>query len=216
MSQRMIYQTEETQGKILRTAEALFLKHGFFRTQMKDVANAVGISRNSLYRYFSDKGDLGFAILNIAVNRVADSFGEALEQAGKVVYPNAREKLIAVLSEVIMGGTHDKEMLFMAEFDAYYSGERIPDDFDRRQDLSHWAPAGNALESLLKEGVVDGSIRDDIEPALLLWLMLSSIRTLRREILTRTVALALPDSVPVNRVLPTLLTLLSDGLKPQC
>ncbi|MCB1729979.1 MAG: helix-turn-helix transcriptional regulator, partial [Halieaceae bacterium] len=61
MSQRMVYQTEETRRKILVAAEAMFIEKGFFDTQMKDVAAAIGISRNSLYRYFHDKGDLGYA-----------------------------------------------------------------------------------------------------------------------------------------------------------
>lgn len=210
----MIYQTEETRENILRVAEALFMERGFFQTQMKDVADAVGISRNSLYRYFRDKGDLGFAILNIAINRAANSFRDAMDRVQEGGYANAREKLMAVLSELVLGGKHDSDMIFMAEFDAYYSGERLPADFGGRQDLSQWEPVGEVLENIAREGVADGSIRSDIDPALLLWLVLSTIRLMRREILTRPVALALPRQDDMDRLLPALMTLLSDGLKP--
>lgn len=211
----MIYQTEATREKILRIAQALFLERGFFRTQMKDVADAVGISRNTLYRYFRDKGDLGFAILDIVIGRAAVGFRDALNQAEVEGHPNAREKLMAVMSKLVLGGQHDTDMIFMAEFDAYYSGERLPKDFSGRQDLSIWTPVGEALESLAREGAADGSIRQDIDPPLLLWLVLSAIRLMRREILTRPVALALPRDVDTDRLLPALITLLADGLKPQ-
>ncbi len=215
MSQRMIYQTEATREKILQVAEALFLERGFFQTQMKDVAQAVGISRNSLYRYFRDKGDLGFAILDLCVGRVAASFRETLAAVDSRTYDNGREKLVDVLSRVILDNKHDTDMLFMAEFDAYYSSERLPQDFPQRQDLSQWEPVAEVLAAIAGEGVEDGSIRDDIDPALLLWLVLTTARVMRREVATRGAALALPPSVPAELLMPTLMTLITDGLKPR-
>jgi AcrR family transcriptional regulator len=78
MSQRMVYQTEKTRENILQIAVTLFLEQGFHKTQMKDVAEAVGMSRNTLYRYFQDKSDLGLAILDIAIARVAVSMRDVL------------------------------------------------------------------------------------------------------------------------------------------
>ncbi len=210
----MIYQTEETRQKILRAAEAQFLERGFFHTQMKDVAEAVGISRNTLYRYFRDKGDLGFATLDAVVNRILASFHDTLERAAAMEHANAHQKLVAALSELALGDRHDTEFRFLAEFDAYYSGDRLPEDFAGRQDLSQWTPVGQDLEELVREGVADGSIRDDIDAPLLLWLLLNTVRLLRREIVTRGAALALPREEDVERLLPALMTLLSDGLRP--
>jgi len=211
----MIYQTEETRGNILRVAEALFLEQGFFTTQMKDVADAAGMSRNTLYRYFRDKADLGFAILDIAVGRVVLSFRAALARVERAGHANGREKLMAVLADVIVGGEHQTELRFMAEFDAYYSGERIAEGFGRRQDLSQWAPVENALESLAREGIADGSIRDDLDPAFLIWLILTTTRVLQREILTRGMAIAEPGDDRLRRLVPTVMTLLADGLRPR-
>ena len=70
----MVYQTEETREKILVAAEALFIEKGFFDVQMKALAVAVGISRNSLYRYFQDKNDLGYAVLGVVFNRIESRF----------------------------------------------------------------------------------------------------------------------------------------------
>ncbi len=211
----MIYQTEETRAHILRVAEELFLERGFFQTQMKDVAQAVGISRNSLYRYFRDKGDLGFAILDLCIDRVAASFRETLDAVEGCQYTSAREKLVDVLSRVLLDSKHDTDMTFMAEFDAFYSSERLPQDFSQRQNLAQWQPVGEMLASIILDGIDDSSIRDDIDPALLLWLVLTTVRIMRREIATRGAALALPEQVQAEKLLPTLITLLTDGLRPR-
>jgi AcrR family transcriptional regulator len=215
MQQQKIYQTKETRDTILRVAEALFLERGFFQTQMKDVADATGMSRNTLYRYFHDKGSLAFAILDIAVSRAVTSFQQAIARARESGHANARETLMAAMSDMALGGKHDADLLFMAEFDAYYTGERIPEDFATRQDLSVWTPAGKALQGLVQEGVADGSIRNDIDPALLLRVTLNAIRVMQREVLTRGTALSLPGEQGADQLLPTLIKLLSDGIKPQ-
>ncbi len=68
MSQTQAYQTDETRDKILQQARTCFSLAGFFATQMKDVASAAGMSRNTLYRYFPNKVELAMAILERALD----------------------------------------------------------------------------------------------------------------------------------------------------
>jgi len=42
-------------ARILEAATALFREHGYRRTDMEHIAEAVGLARNSLYRYFPNK-----------------------------------------------------------------------------------------------------------------------------------------------------------------
>ncbi|WIX75441.1 TetR family transcriptional regulator [Amycolatopsis carbonis] len=46
------------QQDITEAAQRLFVKHGYERTTMGDVAEAAGLSRRSLFRYFPTKEDL--------------------------------------------------------------------------------------------------------------------------------------------------------------
>ena len=41
--------------RVLTSASALFRKQGFHGTDMSDIASAVGLARNSLYRYYPNK-----------------------------------------------------------------------------------------------------------------------------------------------------------------
>ena len=49
---------EESKLKILTGAEALFLRYGFKSITMDDIARELGISKKTLYQYFTDKNDL--------------------------------------------------------------------------------------------------------------------------------------------------------------
>ena len=49
---------EETRGKILEAALALFREHGFDETTMRDVAKRAGVSLGNAYYYFASKENL--------------------------------------------------------------------------------------------------------------------------------------------------------------
>ena len=49
-----------TRQLILTSATEMFVTRGFNETTMEEVANAVGVSRRTLYRYFPTKEDIVF------------------------------------------------------------------------------------------------------------------------------------------------------------
>lgn len=50
--------SEEVRNKIISTAEVLFLKFGFKRVTMDDISNELGMSKKTIYQFFSDKNNL--------------------------------------------------------------------------------------------------------------------------------------------------------------
>ncbi len=214
MSQRMVYQTEETRRKILAVAETMFVDKGFFGTQMKDVAAAVGISRNSLYRYFHDKGDLGYAVLATVYTRVKRHLEQALRDAQAHTALNGRERLARFLETGFQSRELRAELTFMAEFDSYFSGDRIPADFRSHAGGSIPLSGLSMISDLVVAGVEDGSIRRDISPQELLPMLVYSLKTLQQYVLLRGTALVDLSPGDEERLLPNLLTVLVDGLKP--
>ncbi|MFV8819171.1 TetR/AcrR family transcriptional regulator [Haliea sp. E17] len=210
MSQRMIYQTEETRAHILAVAERLFLERGFFDTQMKDVAEAVGMSRNTLYRYYRDKTDLGVAILESVLAEVVGDFLAALQESEQKPWPDRRAQLVAVLRAVVIEQKHETQLRYIAEFDAFFSGNRIPDNFANLQDQTPWEPVIAAFSALIEAGIEEGSIRDDLPPDVLLQLLFLTTKSVQTELTLRRPALRLWDP----RMLPGLIDLLAQGLKP--
>jgi AcrR family transcriptional regulator len=210
----MVYQTEETREKILMAAEALFIEKGFFDAQMKALAVAVGISRNSLYRYFQDKNDLGYAVLGVVLNRIERRFHLLLTDSVLNAGLCGREQLRMVLKTGFLNEDLRADFSFMAEFDAHFSGRRIPPDFQSRVGTSVSTSMWSRVGEIVAAGMADGSIRQDFSQSALETLVLYSMKALQGHILLRRSALVGLSSDEVNQLVPNLITVLIDGLKP--
>jgi AcrR family transcriptional regulator len=210
----MVYQTEETREKILVAAEALFIEKGFFDAQMKALAVAVGISRNSLYRYFQDKNDLGYAVLGVVFNRIESRFHLLLTDPVLNAGLCGREQLRIVLKTGFLNEDLRADFSFMAEFDAHFSGSRIPPDFQSRVGTSVSTSMWSRVGEIVAAGMADGSIRQDFSQSALETLVLYSMKALQGHILLRRSALVGLSSDEVNQLVPNLITVLIDGLKP--
>jgi len=210
----MVYQTEETREKILVAAEALFIEKGFFDAQMKALAVAVGISRNSLYRYFQDKNDLGYAVLGVVLNRIESRFHLLLTDPVLNAGLCGREQLRIVLKTGFLNEDLRADFSFMAEFDAHFSGSRIPPDFQSRVGTSVSTSMWSRVGEIVATGIADGSIRQDFSQSALETLVLYSMKALQGHILLRRSALVGLSSDEVNQLVPNLITVLIDGLKP--
>jgi AcrR family transcriptional regulator len=209
----MVYQTEDTRRKILVAAEAMFIEKGFFETQMKDLAVAVGISRNSLYRYFHDKGDLGYAVLGTVYARIEPRLERILEDTQATAGLNGRERLQLFLKTGLLDKDMRADLTFMAEFDSYFSGNRIPADFQSRAGGPQPVSGLTRIGDLIAAGIEDGSIRQDIAPQELLPMVVYSLKTLQQHVLLRGSALLDLSPADAERLLPNLITVLMDGLK---
>ena len=210
----MVYQTEETREKILVAAEALFIEKGFFDVQMKALAVAVGISRNSLYRYFHDKNDLGYAVLGVVFNRIESRFQLLLTDPVLNAGLCGREQLRIILKTGFLNEDLRADFSFMAEFDAHFSGSRIPPDFQSRVGTSVSTSMWSRVGEIVATGIADGSIRQDFSQSALETLVLYSMKALQGHILLRRSALVGLSSDEVNQLVPNLITVLIDGLKP--
>jgi AcrR family transcriptional regulator len=210
----MVYQTEETREKILVAAEALFIEKGFFDVQMKALAVAVGISRNSLYRYFHDKNDLGYAVLGVVFNRIESRFHLLLTDPVLNAGLCGREQLRMILKTGFLNEDLRADFSFMAEFDAHFSGSRIPPDFQSRVGTSVSTSMWSRVGEIVATGMADGSIRQDFSQSALETLVLYSMKALQGHILLRRSALVGLSSDEVNQLVPNLITVLIDGLKP--
>jgi AcrR family transcriptional regulator len=209
----MIHQTEETREKIIRIAEGLFIANGFANTQMKDVALAIDMSRNTLYRYYQDKYDLGFAILVVTLKRKVCLYDRIMEDIEEHQFPTVREG-VSVLLNAYADIKYQADDRFIAEFDGYYAGSRIPTQF--RDELTKVLPTNitQRLINIVLQGQSDGSIRSDIPAEHLAVTLFNAVPTFFRRMLLRQNALVEIESDAIPLLTPVLIQLLVDGMKP--
>lgn len=213
MTTRMVHQTEATRDKIITIAEALFIENGFADTQMKDIAAATGMSRNTLYRYYQDKYDLGFSILVVVLTRKIGVYEGIIDKIKARHFSNVLEGL-GVLMQAYSDVQYADDDRFIAEFDGYYAGSRIPTEF--RDKLTQLLPESVklSLTDIVSLGQTEGSIRTDVPASYLAVTLFNVVPTFFRRMLLRQNALMEIEQEDIPKLTPVLIQLLLDGLKP--
>lgn len=87
----------DTRCAILEAAESLFRSFGFGKTTMADIAKGCGMSPANLYRYFTNKADIGTAIAEGCLAEQVAILRREVETDGK----SAAEKLEAFIVGVL-------------------------------------------------------------------------------------------------------------------
>ncbi|MCA9829287.1 MAG: TetR family transcriptional regulator [Dehalococcoidia bacterium] len=103
MSELVNRRTERRRAEIVDVAIQLFAVRGFDETSMSDVAEAAGVSRRTLYRYFETKDDLVFEAPRIwlaVLNGVIDD-----RKPGESTRDLCRRALLQVADYILE--THD-------------------------------------------------------------------------------------------------------------
>jgi AcrR family transcriptional regulator len=83
------------QAHVLETALTVFVRHGFRKTSIEDIAKAAGISRQGIYLHFKDKD----AIFSASIQKALD---DGLQAANRILdddRPTLEEKLFKALDE---------------------------------------------------------------------------------------------------------------------
>ena len=83
------------QAHVLETALTVFLRHGYKKTSMEDIANAAGISRQGIYLHFKDKD----AIFSASIQKALDAGLQAAKRVLDDDHLALEEKLLKALDE---------------------------------------------------------------------------------------------------------------------
>jgi AcrR family transcriptional regulator len=83
------------QTHILETALTVFLRHGFRKTSMEDIAQAAGISRQGIYLHFKDKDAIFSASIEKSLDDGLQAASGILDDEGLAL----KEKLLKALDE---------------------------------------------------------------------------------------------------------------------
>lgn len=146
-----------TRERILQVAEAQFVDRGIERTQMIDIAEASGINRRTLYRYFPTKDLLAFEVEMIVIDKIQNYMGSLAVHDARGTGLACVE---AYFDRVDMGRIRDL-LRFTAEFDRYFQNE-YPDSELTRRFIESINPQNDPLYHTIERGIADGSIRGDM------------------------------------------------------
>lgn len=158
---------------IMKAAEALFSERSFEQTTIEDISKASGYSRRTVYAYFESKDD----ILHHIVEKGLISLKSDIEKAVQLD-DNFLSKYRAVCMAVKKYQTecpHSLNNVNKAKA-ANFESDNIPDT------VKHILALGTEINELLadfiEKGKEDGVVRQDVVPAMSVYILWSGICSL--------------------------------------
>jgi len=173
IAERREREKQQRQQDIIDAAERIFFSKGIQQATMDDVANEAELSKGTLYLYFKSKDELYLAITLRGIQIMTEMFQKAAQNPA-----SGLEKAFAIGAAFF---TFAKK--YPNYFDAISHFELDELQFDDGCVLAcecseEGQGALDILIGALKQGVEDGSIREDIDPgrmATIMWGMSSGI-----------------------------------------
>ncbi|GAB6095556.1 TetR/AcrR family transcriptional regulator [Desulfatiferula olefinivorans] len=105
--------TANNREKIIGTAIHLFGERGVEKTSLADIAKAVGISKGTLYYYYSTKNDLIFDITDVHIEKITGEIFSIIEtNKGEV---NWKEMMGLLFESLLKSETRSRLHLYLIQ-----------------------------------------------------------------------------------------------------
>jgi AcrR family transcriptional regulator len=156
IAQRREEEKERRRVEIIDAAEQLYASKGWDEVTMDQVARAARLSRALVYVYFKDKEDLLFAVVERAMNLLADRFAAAGQRHGKGL------DRIEAMGRAYVAFSQEFPHLFDAA-SRFQSHQATADGPSRESAcLAAGVRVHETLVAAINAGFADGSIRRDV------------------------------------------------------
>lgn len=144
-----------SRDKILEVAEARFARRGYAGVGMREVAEAVGLSKSTLFHHFASKAALYCCVLDGVLSRLEERLRPALERTGTPL-----AKLEAVLDAMIDAlAEHGATSRLLLR--ALFEDDDLPEEGLPEADAMNATLVRilGSLEALIQRGVDEGQFR---------------------------------------------------------
>lgn len=143
-----------TRDKILDVAEALFARRGYSGVGMREVAEAAGLSKSSLFHHFRGKAQLYFEVLGRVLRRIQRSVAPAFAcSAGPL---EKLDRCMDALIDALAEHPATARLLLRALFEDDDVDETLPEALACERVL---AETLQGIHRLLREGVEQAAFR---------------------------------------------------------
>ena len=136
---------------------SLFARMGYAKVSFLDIAEATGIARTALYRYFKTKRE----IFDAAIHEITAEIKRDLEGICSRKIPVTQRMTLAC--DRVIDAFYGKQEFFSAIYEFVLSMVRAGEDMTSRID-SFTGGFKVVLRQLVAEGVADGELRKSVNP----------------------------------------------------
>ena len=163
---------KEKQNKIINAACEVFARHGYKKASMKDIAEAAGISKSVLFKYFSTKQNLYVRVFKLASDSIseADNIARAEGKRDSDIFSLMRRSAKTRLSLF-----KEYPWIYKFSYTAAFDGDPFVRELVKKE-LEDYRRANTANGQIDRQSATDDfkGIREDIPPAIarqiILWI----------------------------------------------
>lgn len=160
IAERKKREREQRKKEILNAAESLFFSNGYDKVSMDAIADVVELNKATLYQYFKNKE----ALLSAVVLRGIRILNKMYQECADTQVPG-------ITKVFLMGKTYFRWTQEHPEYQRlirYYSLERFSEDNAFTPEIAKsFGESREFLSNAVREGIADGTIRDDMDPVLI-------------------------------------------------
>ena len=151
--------------QILFTAKNLFIQQGYHGLSMRQIAEALGVSKAALYYHFRDKEELFLAILDSYLDEIeAELQRIQLEQVG------ARQRIRAMVEMILLQPAEQRAVIRLSSQEMAQLSQPARQAFDR----AYHRKFIDRIRAILQEGMQSGELRP-VNPTLAAWALLGML-----------------------------------------
>lgn len=148
--------------RILENAARLFVSNGFTAVSMREIAEAVGVSKAGLYYHFADKEGLMVTVLH----EYLKDFSKIVNIA-KIIAPDSYSRIKFLITEIFAQPAERRAIIRLASQEIGNLSPSVRADFN----IVYHAEFIGQIESILKDGMQQGEIQHTA-PEMLTWILL--------------------------------------------
>lgn len=154
---------EEKVKQYLQEISKVFMQHGVRSTSMDDIAKTLGISKKTLYRYFTDKNDVVMQVVSFHMDQTNCYFKDMMKNDG-----NAIDVLLDV-SRFLISTFGKLSSTISNDLKKYYpEAHRLLEEHRQTHVLEN-------IEKNLNRGIQEGIYREDIDTHIIAYFYLLRI-----------------------------------------
>lgn len=160
----------EKRKRILEAATGEFALRGFENANMNTIAKKSGVSVGSLYKYFENKQDLFLTVVQYSIRRM-----EELLSVLAVSQEDILLKVERIIREIQSSSKESATLLKLYNAMTAENNPRFASQFAYEME----AMTAHIYRTAIEEGIRNGDIREDIDPAFAAYLLDNIFMTLQ-------------------------------------
>ncbi|MFB5649458.1 TetR/AcrR family transcriptional regulator [Leptospira wolffii] len=157
VEQELTQEKDEVRQRIFEKSFELFLRYGFAKTRMEEIARTLRISRKTLYKHFANKHELLKELMMDRHHRIHNKIEVIQQDPEKSIREKIQAMQTCISSEIPQGMNE-----FMREI-----RDQAPDLWKNVRAMKE-AKINRTMRNMIETGIKNGDIRSDVNPDIVL------------------------------------------------